>query len=457
MKKISLLVLLGNFFMCAANVSLPNVISDNMVLQQNSEVALWGWAKPGEMVMVKPSWDATEYKVKVGNTAFWMVKIKTIGSCGSQTISIKENNEIVLQNILLGEVWLCSGQSNMEMPAAWGILNGDEEIKNANYPNIRFFNVPKLSATTPQNNVIGSWTTCTPETMKNFSALAYFYAQKLQKELNVPVGIVLSSWGGIPAEPFVPKEAIEINPITNMEAKRLNPSQWWPIESGSAYNAMIYPFLNFKIAGVLWYQGESNCGSFHYDETLVTLIRTWRALWGFNFPFYYAQIAPYNYGNNTFAAGIIRDAQRKVLSQVDNIAMALTSDCSTTDDIHPKDKKTIAIRMANLAMKNSYKKNISVVNGPLFKNFEVKNNTLIVHFDFSDGLKFKDNVPSTQFELAGEDGIFYRAVSKIEKNCVLLQSENVPKPTKVRFSIRNTDQSDVFNAANLPASTFVSE
>ena len=190
MKKIIILIVLGNFFMSMANVSLPNVISDNMVLQQNSEVALWGWAKPGEMVIVKPSWDATEYKVKVSNTAFWMVKIKTIGSCGIQTISIRENNEIILQNILLGEVWLCSGQSNMEMPAAWGILNGEEEIKNANYPNIRFFNVPKLSATTPQNNVIGSWTMCTPETMKNFSALAYFYAQKLQKELNVPVGIV---------------------------------------------------------------------------------------------------------------------------------------------------------------------------------------------------------------------------------------------------------------------------
>ena len=449
-------ILITNTINSRANISLPNAIGDNMVLQRNSEVSIWGWAKPGENVVVKTSWNNSEYSVKTNNQAYWIVKVKTTEGGGPYTIAIKENKEIILNNILLGEVWLCSGQSNMEMPAAWGITNGEQEVLNSNYPNIRFFNVPKLAANEPQQNVIGNWTTCTPDAMINFSALAYFYAQKLQKELNVPVGLILSSWGGIPAEPFIPKEAVEINPLTNFEAKKLRASQWWPTSAGSAYNAMIHPFLDYKIAGVIWYQGESNCGSTHYDETFATLIRSWRMLWKYDFPFYYAQIAPYKYENNTFDAGIIRDSQRKVLNQLENVGMALTTDISTIDDIHPKDKKTIGIRLANLALKKTYKKNNDLVDGPLYKSIEFIKNKIIVHFDNAEGLKFK-NQNSTQFEIAGDDNVYVFANAKIKSNTIVLGADKILNPKKVRFSYKNTNQSDVVNAANLPASTFASE
>jgi len=440
-----------------ANVSLPNIFGDNMVLQRNSEVKIWGWANPKEEIKLVPSWNNQEYKVTANNQAQWELKIKTPEAGGPFTISIKGYNEVVLKNILIGEVWVCSGQSNMEMSASWGIDNGDEEAKNAANPNIRFFTVPKLTATTPQNNLLGNWTESTPETMKYFSAVGYFFAKRLREDLkNVPIGLISSNWGGTPAEIWMPEEVIQNDPLLLENAKKLNEQEYGPRQPGRAYNAMIYPFVGFKIAGTLWYQGESNVGSAVYDKTLSALITSWRKAWQDDFPFYYVQIAPYKTGTNNFSNVTLRDSQRKLLKEVSNTGMVVISDVSDTIDIHPKDKKSVGIRLANLALANTYKTNTGLVNGPVFKDFKAEKNKAIVSFDSAEGLHFK-NKTSNQFEVAGADGVFYTAEASIKNNQVILTSKKVNVPVKVRFAWGNTIQSDLFNKVNLPASCFITE
>ena len=440
-----------------ANVSLPNIFGDNMVLQRNSEVRIWGWANPKEEIKLISSWNNQEYKVTADNQAQWELQIKTPEAGGPFTISIKGYNEIVLKNILIGEVWLCSGQSNMEMSASWGIDDGEEEAKMATNPNIRFFTVPKLTATTPQNNLLGNWTESTPETMKNFSAVGYFFAKRLQEDLkNIPVGLISSNWGGTPAEIWMPEEAVKNDAVLVENAKKLNEQEYGPRQPGRAYNAMIYPITGFKIAGTLWYQGESNVGSEVYDKTLSALIMSWRKLWQNEFPFYFVQIAPFKNGSNNFSNVIIRNSQRKILRQVNNTGMVVISDISDTIDIHPKDKKSVGTRLANLALANTYKTNSNLVNGPLFKGLKTDKNKLIVSFDYADGLYFK-NKKMNQFEIAGSDGRFYPAEVLIKNDEVVLTSKKVAVPLKVRFAWGNTIQSDLYNKANLPASCFISE
>jgi sialate O-acetylesterase len=440
-----------------ANVTLPNIFSDNMVLQRNTEVLFWGFANPQEEIIIKPSWNNQEYKVKASNQAKWEIAIPTPKEGGPYTISIKGYNEVVLKNILIGEVWICSGQSNMEMNASWGIENGDEAVKNADNPNIRLFLVPKLTATTPQNNISGTWTECTPETMKYFSAVGYFFGKRLQEELkNVPIGLISSNWGGTPAEIWMPEEVIQNAPVLLASAKTRKEETYGPNQPGRAFNAMIAPITQFKIAGVLWYQGESNVGSTVYDKTLSALIMSWRKLWKYDFPFYLVQIAPYKYGEDHFSGSIIRDAQRKVLQEVPNTGIVVTSDISPIDDIHPKDKKSVGIRLANLALANTYKANTVLVNGPLYKGITIDKNKVIVAFDYADGLYFRDK-KAIQFELAGSDGVFYTADASIKNSQVILTSKKVKNPVKVRFAWKNTDQSSLFNKANLPASSFISE
>ena len=440
-----------------ANVSLPNIFGDNMVLQRNSEVKIWGWANPKEEIKLVSSWNNQEYKVVANNQAQWELHIKTPEAGGPYTISIKGYNEVILKNILIGEVWVCAGQSNMEMSASWGIDNGEEEMKNAANPNIRFFTVPKLTATTPQNNLLGNWTESTPETMKNFSAIGYFFAKRLREDLkNVPIGLISSNWGGTPAEIWMPEEVVQNDPLLLENAKKLNEQEYGPRQPGRAYNAMIYPFVGFKIAGTLWYQGESNVGSLVYDKTLSALISSWRKAWQDEFPFYFVQIAPYKTGSNNFSNVTVRNSQRKILNQVPKTGMVLTSDISDTIDIHPKNKKSVGIRLANLALAETYKVNSNLVNGPLFKDIKIEKSKAIVSFDYAEGLYFK-NKTSNQFELAGADGNFYPAEASIKNSEVILTSKKVPNPAKVRFAWGNTIQPDLFNKANLPASCFATE
>lgn len=343
----------------------------------------------------------------------------------------------------------------MEMSAQWGINNGEEEIKNANYPEIRLFTVFSSTSHYPQDHLTGKWSVCTPEEMRNFSAIAYFFARKLHQELGVPIGVINSSWGGTPAEAWMPEEVIQKDDFLREAAAKQKPVPWGPVEPGRIYNSMIFPLISFHIAGVIWYQGEANTvNAYAYSQLLSGLIKSWRSRWEYDFPFYYVQIAPYKYDNPSEGVEV-RDAQRKVL-EVPNTGMAVISDICDTLNIHPKNKQDAAMRLAYLALNRYYKKAMFEDSGPLYKNMTVDKNKAIISFDHSEGLHSVGKT-ITYFEIAGEDKIFYSADAIIKGQQVIVQSKKVKSPIAVRFAWRNTAVPNLFNGAGLPASCFTTE
>ena len=438
-----------------ANISLPEIFSDNMVLQQKSDIIFWGWAKTGETIVIKADWMDSDITVKADVQGTWKTTIKTPGFGGPYNIHIKGQNEVILKNVLIGEVWLCSGQSNMEMSAQWGIDNGDEEIKNANIPEIRLFTVGASTSHYPQDHLSGKWLVCTPDEMKTFSAIGYFFARKLFKELGVPVGIINSSWGGTPAESWMPEEATQKNDFLREAAAKQKVVPWGPVEPARIYNSMINPLIPFRIAGVLWYQGEAytiNC--YAYKQLFSALITSWRDKWGYEFPFYYAQIAPYKYGS-PFEGVEVRDAQRRVL-EIPNTGMVVLSDLCDTLNIHPKNKQDAALRLANIAL-NRYYKTVKIEDsGPMYKGMTIDKNKAVISFDHSEGLHTAGD-KLTYFEIAGDDKIFYPAEAKIKDGQVIVQSKKVKSPVAVRFAWKNTAVPNLFNGADLPASCFTTE
>ena len=438
------------------NVSLPEIFSDNMVLQRNADVKIWGWAKPGEEVRISTSWSDEIHKTKPDNSAYWEIVLPTPDIRGPQEISIKGYNEIVLKNVLLGEVWLVSGQSNMEWSADAGITNAEEAIAGAENPEIRFFSVVHRTAEDPQQDLEGSWVASTPQTMRYFSAVAYFFGKKLHEELDVPVGLINSSWGGTPAEVWIPSEEIEESERLFEAAALLPEVEYGPGEPGSIYNAMIAPLIPFEIAGVLWYQGESNTDNAdYYEQIFSTLINSWREKWGTEMPFYYAQIAPYDYGDN-YAGVKVRDAQRRVLS-LPKTGMVMTSDIGNIKDIHPRNKLDVGLRFANLALAEVYEKEIKNAHAPLFTHAEADGRIVKVFFNNAEGLHFKKEDVASQFEVAGEDRNFHKADVKIAGNAIHLSSKDVKNPKYVRYSWGNMSTSNLFNSAGLPASSFSAE
>ncbi len=439
-----------------ANINLPAVFTDNMVLQRNSQVVIWGNANPKEEITLKADFLEKEYKVTTGNDSTFKFVIPTGKEGGPYRISLKGYNEVVLNNVMLGEVWLLSGQSNMEMSASWGIKDGELEASKANYPNIRFFSVPKLSSEFPQHNFFGNWQICTPETMKYFSAVGYFFAQKLQEDLKgVPIGLICSAWGGSPAELWTPEEVFGSNPSLAENFKKLGNSDYYPSQISGAYNAMIYPVNNFKFKGVLWYQGETNTGNSEgYKDLLSSMISSWRKAKGYDFPFYIVQIAGFTGWSDTTVR--IKNAQRVVAQTVPNSGMVVTTDLDKTDDIHPKNKKPVGVRMANLVLKNVYNFKKGLVESPAFKNVEYKGSKAVLTFEFADGLHFK-NPNSQLFEMAGNDGKFYPAKPTLKGNQITLVSTSVKNPVNVRYAWSNVAMPDLFNKSGLPLSSFTTE
>ncbi len=449
-------VVLSVFLQVAwSNISLPEIFSDNMVLQQKSDVVIWGWGKTGESVLIKADWMETGLTTKADTQGKWKILLKTPAAGGPYNIHIKGYNELTLKNVLIGEVWLCSGQSNMEMSAQSGINNGEEEIKNASYPEIRFFTVFQSTSIYPQDHFAGDWTACTPETMRNFSATGYFFARKLNKELGVPVGIINSSWGGTPAEAWMPENVIQNDNFLREAAARQKPVPWGPVEPGRIYNSMISPMVPFRIAGVLWYQGEANTiNAYAYKELLTGLIKSWRSKWDYDFPFYFAQIAPYRY-EKQFEGVEVRDAQRRAL-EVANTGMIVLSDIGDTLNIHPKNKQDVGLRFANIALNRYYQAMKTEDSGPLFKEMVIEKNKAVISFTHSDGL-YSAGKKLTCFEIAGDDKVFFPAEARIKGQQVIVQSKIVKSPSVVRFAWGNTATPNLFNGAKLPASCFITE
>jgi sialate O-acetylesterase len=436
-----------------ANVRLPAVIGSHMVLQRNSKITIWGWSDPTEKIKLKAGWDTATYNATGSSGGKWSIDLQAPNAGGPYTISINGHNSIVLDDVMIGEVWVCGGQSNMEMNVNWGLPYADDVAKATN-TKIRFFYIPKTTSEYPQEDVKAKWVVCTPDEMKNFSAAGYFFGKKLQEQLNAPVGLINSNWGGTPAETWTPAATINADSVLKNAADKLNETQWWPVKPGLAYNAMIYPITNYSIAGAIWYQGEANVGAAStYTSLFTAMINSWRKAWKKDFPFYFAQIAPWaGYGDNSSSA-FLREAQTKTLALA-NTGMVLTSDLvDNINDIHPKLKKEAGERLADLALAETYGQNNIAYKIPMYKNMQVEKNKVRIYFTNADnGLMSKG--PLTEFYIAGDDKKFIPAEAKIEKNSVVVWNKNVTKPVAVRFGFRNGAVLNLYNKEGIPVNLF---
>jgi sialate O-acetylesterase len=437
-------------------VSLPRIFGDNMVLQQNAQVLVWGFGKAGEGIALTASWQPeTALETVADSNGKWQIWLQTPrGSCESYTLDIMGYNPVQLKNVQIGEVWFASGQSNMEMSANWGIDNEDTEIAAADYPNIRFFRTDYRTAQFPQEDLGGVWEVCTPETMQNFSAIGYFFARDLLSEIKVPVGVICSAWGGTYIESWMPESYFAD------EENNLPKNRWGPNEPALLFNAMVRPIIPYKIAGILWYQGEQNViNALHYSELLKDLITSWRNGWGNeDLPFYFAQIAPYSYGDN-FSGVEIRNAQLQVAMNVPNTAMIMTSDICTTDDIHPKNKQGVGKRFAETALEFVYDyykilpNTPSRSSAPIPSECVANKNAVFVHFENYQTVHFKPKNMNL-FEIAGADGKYYPAKAVVKSKEIELTCKEVKNPAYVRYGWGNTILPDLFNENNLPLSSF---
>lgn len=639
MKKLFVFTLISFVFIsnASAQLKLPAFFSDSMVLQQNTSAPVWGWAKAGEKVEVSGSWSGKTVQATADNSGKWMVKLPTPKAGGPYDVTIKANETKTLHSVLIGEVWICSGQSNMEMPVqGWSgapINNSDAEIAEADYPAIRFFTVEKKIAFAPQQNVKGEWSSCSPASAATFSATAYFFGRELYKHLHIPIGLIHTSWGGTVAEAWTSEASLRtmndfnkgidvVNQLaTDMKERMLKdslntvawqkalaskdnsyaadatdtswhtmalPTTWeskgldidgivwfkrtvdvpvaWqgkivklnlgPIDdndvtflNGSVvdstlqdgmwmkernytvpanlikpgkntlavkvidnaggggiygkpgqlklyaegendtinlsgdwlykvaavkppvatnsnpnqptvlYNGMLAPLVPFAIKGAIWYQGEANVGrAKQYSKLFPLMITDWRNLFKApDFPFYFVQIAPYNYGGDSTQAAALRDAQRRTLTALPNTGMAVTMDIGEADNIHPANKQDVGKRLSLWALNKTYGDKNIIFSGPLYKGFEVKGNKVIVSFTNTDGGLTSNNKPLKDFELQDADGTWKTATASIEGDKIIVSSDAVAKPAGVRYAYYSYAEGTLFNGKGLPASSFTSE
>ena len=450
-----MLILLSGSIKLFGIIRLPPIMSSNMVLQQNSQAALWGWASPTERFVIISSWKNTVDSVTALNSGKWKAKISTPNAGGPYTITIKGRfNTIVLENILIGEVWICSGQSNMEMSNNKQI---QDELPTSKNDNIRFFTVFKKTSEYPQDHCEGEWVSCNEETLRRFSAAGYFFGKKLNTELNVPIGLIQSAWSGTPVELWEPADVIDSDPVMKEAATKIKDVTYRPNKPGYIYNAMIYPISNYSIAGVIWYQGEGNTPrAYAYEKMFTGMIGAWRKQFEQEFPFYYVQIAPYTY-ENTYEAALLMEQQTRSLSYPKTGMVVITDLVDNVKDQHPKDKLNVGLRLANLALAETYGKKISIpaYKNPKYRRMEVSKGMINLYFDNApNGFIVKGDSAATEFMIAGSDQNFLPAEVKLEKDRIVVSNKQVKDPVAVRFSFNNTGMSNVFNKEGLPIIPF---
>jgi sialate O-acetylesterase len=480
----------------AANcaIKLPGILSSHMVLQRDRPIHIWGWSDPGEKVTVVMRGSKRETTGDgFGN---WSVFLPPDGAGGPYTLTVTGGNEIALDDVLVGDVWFASGQSNMEMPLkGFGgapLKNGAEEIAHANQPQLRLLHIPTKAADFPLRNADASWTVCSPETAANFSAVAYFFGRDLAAREHVPIGLIDSTWGGTVAEAWVSLQAISsdgalmpvfatraqmmMSQADNMailakerredqaarQAGRTPPNHPWRPDPASwapaaLFNGMVAPVTPYTIKGVIWYQGESNSRLTFapmYARIFPALINDWRAQWHEgNFPFLFVQIANFkSSANEAWAA--VREAQRRTLS-VANTAMAVTIDIGDPANVHPADKQTVGARLALAARALAYGENVEY-SGPLFRQATPEGDAMRVWFDHAAELMTKGDALQG-FEIAGDDGHFVSAKARLDGNTVVLSDASVPTPKYVRYGWANAPIVNLYNGEGLPASPFTSE
>lgn len=441
-----------------SQLRLPSVISSGMVLQQNDSVTFWGWGYNGEQVKVSGSWDNSVSTGIVSNIGKWSFKIKTPSAGGPYTIRVSSGgSDVLLNDVMIGEIWVCSGQSNMEW-SYWNKANYiREELPTCYNRNIRFFQIPRTASDFPQDDLKAEWKICDSNSLKPFSAVGYYFGKKLQQDLNVPIGLINSSWGGTPAETWTPAESISSNNDLNNAAAELKEVPWGPVKPGLLFNGMIYPITKFKIAGAIWYQGEANVGTNStYSQLLITMIDSWRKKWNKEFPFYYVQIAPYKYGNENVGA-LLQEQQTKTMSFPKTGMIVITDLIDSVTNIHPSNKRDVGIRLANWALAETYNKNIPAYKSPTFKREEIMKDKLVLSFDgASNGFLVKGK-SITGFYISGEKEEWLPAEAKVEKDKIIVWNKNLKQPAQVRYGFGNTIVGNVFSKEGLPLTPFRSD
>jgi len=438
-----------------AQLRLPDIYSDNMVLQQKAIIHLWGWCNPSEAVEVIVPWQKDTLRTKSTPGAKWTVDLKTPGAGGPYEITVISGDTVVIHNVLIGEVWLCGGQSNMQMNADWNYQNAAEEISHAHYPDIRFFKVELTEANYPQQELRGAWQICSPQSMRGFSGAGYFFGRRLYDYLKQPMGLIQSCWGGTPVETWMPASIFRSDSVLAKSAAGLETVPWCPVQASVCYNAMIYPLQSLSLAGVIWYQGEANVvNPDTYKEAFGKMIKAWRSLWHQEFPFYFVQIAPFKY-EKPYQGALIREAQLQTFKTVANTGVVVITDITgDTNNIHPKDKQDVGIRLANWALARHYGFKDVVYSGPIYRSMTIQGDKITLSFDFSqNGLKQKGSSLNS-FLIAGSDRHFQKAQAKIVGNSIEVYSPMVSHPVAVRFGFSNTAIPNLFNKSGLPASPF---
>ncbi len=461
-----------------ADVRVASIFGDNMVLQRQVEVPIWGWAEPGEQVQVT----AREQQMAATADASgkWRARLQPMEVGEPFELSIiGPTNEIKFQNVVMGEVWICSGQSNMEWPVV-ASGNAQQEIVTADYPLIRHVKIANQFADQPQTNVQTSgWQICSSESAGNFTAVGYYFARKLHQELEVPVGLINSSWGGTIIEAWASAESLKSHPdfadrILQLEVAQSVPESTkeqqadslpdskppafdGPNHPTALYNAMISPLVPCAFRGVIWYQGESNASrAFQYRSLFPLLIRDWRKQWNREVPFYWVQLANFQSPVNTPQPSEwaeLREAQSLTLN-LPATGEAVIIDIGEANDIHPKNKQEVGQRLALIALNKDYGLNIEYT-GPRYRQMEIAGNQIKLSFDFADGLKSSNGQPLSQFSIAGEDQQFVWANATVDGPRVTVTSPEIEKPVAVRYAWANNPVGcNLTNESGLPASPF---
>lgn len=492
-----------------AELSLPHFFSDHMVLQRERPAAIWGKASPDTEVRV--SFKGESATAKADGKGHWKIEIKTgkADPTGAALTIESGDEKKIIKDVLVGEVWFASGQSNMFFPMD-RVEAYEEKISKTNLPSVRTFSAPLVTATEPQDDIEGAWTAATPETIPGYSAVAFFFTKYLNEELDIPIGMIKSAWGGKPVETFTSRAALQTHPYTKKmvdalieadtnynEAKakaayetRLD--QWEaavaaskklpaserkklpkkpqppkrPLDTegrpGVLFDSMINPFAGYTMRGAIWYQGEGNAkhGAVPYDETLPLMINDWRTRWDDDFSFYYVQLANYKTveteaGNND-PWPLLQDRMRLVLDTTPKTGMAIINDIGDAKDIHPKNKHDVGKRLALWALAKDYGRDITY-SGPLYQSYKIKDGAIHLTFDQAgEGLKSRDGKDLARFEIAGEEKLWRWADASITgKDTVVVSHGKVEAPVAVRYAwAANPEGANLINSEGLPASVF---
>jgi sialate O-acetylesterase len=452
------LVLICSNTIVNAQTNVASFFSDGMILQQQKSINIWGIDSAGTKIHVVSSWGKTS-QTTTSTNGKWKLQLTTPNAGGPHTITIKGSSTVTIDDVLIGEVWVCSGQSNMQLPLKGGldgnfIEGGLDAIVNSRNDRIRFFTVRKNTSLKPLDNLKGKWKKANPSTSGSFSAVGYFFAQQLERVLDVPIGIVVTAWGASSAEAWTDSSTLKDLGLESPE-KMAKMKQQTP---SVLYNAMIHPLIGYGMKGILWYQGEANRhNAAQYEHIINAMVTSWREQWNIgDFPFYYAQIAPFNYGKSNSA--FLREAQLKSSQSLQNAEMVVTLDVGDCTQIHPSKKREVGKRLSYIALAKDYGISGYDFKSPTLTNYFIEEQEIIL--TFSNRVHLNKNVDTSEnFEIAGTDMVFYPAnavmTSPYHKDQkIRVFSEKVPHPKAVRYGFKNCVIPTLFGRNGLPVSSF---